>query len=116
MYDIYAIVEQAIDYAFMERKFTLNFYEYLKSSNITGLEISEFNKSSTASELALLIVDLDEYIKGGNDNDHKQLREGYGHVPKPEARKIRNYLNGILQDASRYAKKRKRGRPRIENK
>jgi len=36
-----------------------------------------------------LILDLDEYLAGGADNEHKQLREGYGHIPKPQARKIK---------------------------
>jgi len=36
------------------------------------------------------------------DSNHRQLREGYGHIPKPEARKIRNYLYGILEDAQKY--------------
>ena len=59
---------------------------------------------------------LDEYIKGGKDNDHKQLREAYGHLPKPDARKIRNYLNTILEDASRYEKDKRRGRRKVTNK
>jgi hypothetical protein len=37
-------------------------------------------------------MDLDDYLEGGSDEIHKQLREGYGHIPKPQARKIRNYL------------------------
>jgi hypothetical protein len=50
-------------------------------------------------------------LKGGNDNEHKQLREGYGHIPKPNARKIRNYLYSILEDAWKYSHdKRSRGR------
>ena len=54
--------------------------------------------------------ELEEYIKGGADNDHKQLREGYGHIPKPQARKIKNYLYGILEDARRYSHDRRPGR------
>ena len=42
------------------------------------------------------MIDLDDYIEGGSDEIHKQLREGYGHIPKPQARKIRNYLHGII--------------------
>ena len=114
--DIYFIVEQAIDYAFEKKKFLLNFYDYLKSSKITGIDVKEFNNSSTASELTEVIHELDEYIKGGKDNNHKQLREAYGHLPKPDARKIRNYLNTILEDASRYEKDKRRGRRKITNK
>ena len=63
-----------------------------------------------------VIHELDEYIKGGQDNDHKQLREAYGHLPKPDARKIRNYLNTILEDASRYEKDKRRGRRKVKDK
>ena len=37
-------------------------------------------------------MDLDEYLKGGQDSEHKQLREGYGYIPKPQARKIKEYF------------------------
>ncbi len=57
-----------------------------------------------------LCNELDEYIKGGADSQHKQLREGYGHIPKPRARKIRNYLYGILEDAWRYEREQRPGR------
>ena len=46
-------------------------------------------------------------MEGGNDSQHKQLREGYGHLGKPEARKIRNYLYEILQDAWKYEQEKK---------
>ena len=58
------------------------------------------------------MTELDEYIKGGNDSSHKQLREAYHHIPKPQARKIRNYLTCILEDAVRYSNDKRRGRKR----
>ena len=45
---------------------------------------------------------LKNILKVVNDNDHKQLREGYGHIPKPQARKIKDYLYAILEDAWKY--------------
>ena len=57
-----------------------------------------------------LIVELNEYIKGGVDNEHKQLREAYHHIPKPQARKIKNYFCRILEDAVRYQHDRRPGR------
>jgi hypothetical protein len=47
---------------------------------------------------------------------HKQLREGYGHIPKPQARKIRNYLSGILEDAQRYNYDKRPGRRKKQTK
>ena len=107
--DIYDLIEHAIDNAF-EGKMNLKFYEYLKDAKIKKNEIDEFISSPIASELGNLILDLGEYIKGGSDSDHKQLREGYGHIPKPQARKIVAYLGRILEDAVRYSDERRPGR------
>ena len=107
--DILDLVEHAIDNAF-EGKMNLKFYDYLKDCKIKKHEIDQFITSSTTNELGSLITDLDEYLKGGADNEHKQLREGYGHIPKPQARKIRNYLESFLDDAKRYSHDRRPGR------
>jgi len=105
----YYDVEKAIDLAF-QGKFVIDFYQYMKVKKVLKNEVEEFIRSSTASELNNLVLDLDEYIKGGSDSDHKQLREGYGHIPKPKARKIRNYLYKILEDAWRYSRDKRPGR------
>jgi|TARA_E500000318_G_scaffold23206_1_gene23584 hypothetical protein len=113
--DIYDMIEHAIDYAF-EGRMNLKFYDYLKTSKIKKHEIDAFIESSTAAEISDITLDLDEYIKGGSDNDHKQLREGYGHIPKPQARKIKTYLYGILEDAWRYSNDRRPGRRKKQSK
>jgi len=116
MEDIYTIVDKAIDIAFEENKFHLKFYDFMKSCKTTGVGAKEFNQSSTAKELIDLVYDLNEYIKGGKDNDHQLLREAYGHLGKPNARKIRDYFSGILEDAQRYEKERRRGRRKTKTK
>ena len=116
MEDIYTIVDRAIDIAFEENKFHLKFYDFMKSCKTTGVGAKEFNQSSTAKELIDLVYDLNEYIKGGKDNDHQLLREAYGHLGKPNARKIRDYFSGILEDAQRYEKERRRGRRKTKTK
>ena len=78
--------------------------------------MDSFIESSTAAELSQIVLQLEEYIKGGNDTNHKQLREGYGHIPKPQARKIRNYLYSILEDAWRYSRDRRPGRRKKSSK
>ena len=113
--DIYDLIEHAIDNAF-EGKLNLKFYDYLKESKIKKHEIDAFILSTTANEISDLILDLDEYIKGGTDSQHKQLREGYGHIPKPQARKIKTYLYGILEDARRYSNERRPGRRKNQSK
>ena len=116
MEDIYTIVDRAIDIAFEENKFHLKLYDFMKSCKTTGVGAKEFNQSSTAKELTDLIDDLSEYIKGGKDNNHQVLREAYGHLGKPNARKIRDYFNRILEDAQRYEKERRRGRRKTKTK
>jgi len=106
MDDLFGLTKQAIDLAFSKNIFSLNLYQYAKSSNMTRRDMIVFIESSVARELAELVVELDDYLIGGN----KSLREAYGYIPKPKARKIRNYLYGILEDAKRYEQDRRPGR------
>ena len=107
--NVYELVEHAIEYAF-EGKMQLKFYEFLKYRKTTKAEVDSFLNSSTAKELADEVLELKEYVKGGKDGEHKQLREAYHHIPKPQARKIGNYLYSILDDARRYSNDRRPGR------
>ena len=107
--DIYDLIEHAIDNAF-EGQMNLKFYDYLKDNKTKKHEVDTFIDSTTATELNDLTQELEEYIKGGADNEHKQIREAYHHIPKPKARKIVAYLGGILEDAVRYSNDRKPGR------
>tara|TARA_R100001594_G_C3951448_1_gene243143 strand:+ start:310 stop:714 length:405 start_codon:yes stop_codon:yes gene_type:complete len=112
---VYDMLEHALEYAF-EGKMQLKFYDYLKNRKTKKAEIDSFLESSTAKEIADTVVELEEYIKGGADNEHKQIREAYHHIPKPQARKIRKYLYGILEDAWRYQHDRRPGRRKKESK
>jgi hypothetical protein len=114
-HEVYNDVEKAIDYAF-NGQFVLKFYDYLKVRGTKKVEVDEFIESSTASEISNLVTDLDDYLEGGSDEVHKQLREGYGHIPKPQARKIRNYLHGILEDAQKYSYDKRPGRRKKQTK
>ena len=112
---VYDMLEHAIEYAF-QGKMQLKFYEFLKYRKTTKAEVDAFLQSSTAKELADEVLELQEYIKGGKDNLHQQLREAYGHIPKPQARKIKAYLGGILEDAVRYSNDRRPGRKKKNSK
>jgi hypothetical protein len=115
LHEVYFDVEKAIDYAF-NGQFVLKFYDYLKVRGTKKVDVEKFIESSTANELNNLVMDLDDYLEGGSDEIHKQLREGYGHIPKPQARKIRNYLYGILEDAWRYNHDKRPGRRKKQTK
>ena len=73
--DIYDMIEHSIDYAF-DGRMNLKFYDYLKTTKIKKNEIDAFIESTTAAELSDLTLELEEYLKGGADSEHKQLREG----------------------------------------
>ena len=109
--EVYYVLEESLELAF-KGQFVIKLYEYFQSRGVTKAEADQFLNSSTAHEIADVVVELDEYIKGGNDSDHKQLREAYHHIPKPQARKIRDYLACILEDAIRYSNDKRRGRKR----
>tara|TARA_B100001029_G_scaffold47695_1_gene37803 strand:- start:2587 stop:2934 length:348 start_codon:yes stop_codon:yes gene_type:complete len=113
MEELYDLVEHAIDAAFEREIYLFDCLTYLKQMKATRKQTKEFIDSSTAGELALLVHDLDEYIKGGKDNEHCQLREAYGHLGKPRARKLKNYLHRILSDAWTYELSRKPGRKKL---
>ena len=113
--NVYDLIEHAIEYAF-EGKMTLKFYEFLKYRKTTKAEVDAFLRSSTAKELADEVLELKEYIKGERDSEHQQLREAYHHIPKPQARKIKNYLYSILEDAWRYSRDRRPGRRKKSSK
>jgi hypothetical protein len=114
-HEVYYDVERAIDLAF-DGHFVLKFYDYLKVKGTLRREVEEFIESKTAANISNVVMDLDEYLEGGADEIHKQLREGYGHIPKPQARKIRNYLYSILEDAWKYSHDKKPGRKRKQTK
>ena len=109
--EVYYVLEEALELAF-KGKFVVKLYEYFQSRGVTKAEADQFLNSSTANEIASLVTELTEYIKGGKDNQHQQLREAYHHIPKPQARKIRDYLACILEDAVRYSDDKRRGRKR----
>ena len=73
--EVYEIVEQSIDVAFEQQKFQLKFYDYLRVIDAKRKDADEFIASSTFKEIKGMILELNEYLKGGQDNEHKQLRE-----------------------------------------
>ena len=109
--EVYYVLEESLELAF-KGQFVIKLYEYFQARGVTKVEADQFLNSSTAHEIADVVKELTEYIKGGIDTDHKQLREAYHHIPKPQARKIRNYLACILEDAVQYSNDKRRGRKR----
>ena len=113
--EVYYVLEESLELAF-KGQFVVKLYEYFQSRGVTKVEADQFLKSSTFHEIASVVTELTEYLKGGKDSNHQQLREAYHHIPKPQARKIRDYLACILEDALRYSDDRKRGRKKKHSK
>ena len=115
LHEICNDVEKAIDYSF-NGQFVMKFYDYLKVRGTKKVEVDEFIASTTAVQLKDLVLELETYLEGGSDQEHKQLREAYGHIPKPMARKIKEYLFDILEDAEKYSHDKRRGRRKKQSK
>lgn len=92
------MVEKVVDDCMFRQKYTFKMYEYLKDNNFKKNEISSFINSSAAANLSQTVEDLDLFIEGGNPF----IREAYAGYTKPEARKARDYLYSILEDAWKY--------------
>ena len=104
--ELYCLIDRATDAAILDYKFLFKMDSYLRGNKWTRRMTTEFIESPTAATLNNTILELDGYIKGGD----KTLKEAYGHIPKPKARKIRDYLYSILEDAWKYEKERRPGR------
>ena len=95
--ELYTLVDRALDEAMVNGRFLFKMYPYLKAQN-GHEEKSMTSLNPVAAELSNAVLELEGYIKGGD----AQLRESYGHIPKPKARKIKTYLYSILEDAWKY--------------
>jgi hypothetical protein len=115
MEEVYLDVEKAVDFVFAESKFILNFYTYLQQKEFRRIDAQDFLKSPTAVNLKATIQDLTEYLEGGQDPRHSYLREAYGHLSKPFARRIKTYLDSFIKDAEKYVYDKRPGR-RAKNK
>ena len=115
IWEIETIIESCVDRAFTHGKFDVNMYDLLKSTKATKKDVDVFLESQTAKNITLIIYDLEDYLEGGSDSGHRQLREAYGHLGKPEARKIKKFLESLLQGAWKYGQEKRPGRKRRTN-
>ena len=107
---IYDIVNDAIDIAFTQEKYQLNFFLYLKSENAKRKDVLSFIESNLGKALVDQVQELDMYLDGGNGE--QILKEAYSWMGTHRVKKIRNYLNQIIEDAKQYEQSRKPGRKR----
>ena len=105
-HELYELIDRAIDEAFAHDRYVFRMYDYLKLGTWTRRDTLEFTESDTATRLSDMCLDLEAYIKGRD----KFLKEAYGHIGKPKAKKLNTYFYGMLEDSWKYAAERKPGR------
>ena len=106
--DVYDIVNKAIDIAFTQQKYNLNFYEYLRSEKYNKEEIIQFNTSSLYTAMNHQVEELDIYLNGGEKYDF--IKEAYNWMGKLRIQKLRDYLKNIMEDAKKFERSKNRGR------
>lgn len=104
MNDAFYDIERAVDYAFSQNKFVMDIYAYMKVKNFRRIDAQTILRSSTVKHLQTTIQDLDTYLQGGQTDAAVYVRQAYGFLSKPDARKIRNYLDNIIEDIKRFIK------------
>lgn len=113
--NLYTIINDAIDCAFTQEKYNLNFLNYLKTEKFKRDDVISFINSTLGVALQDQVDEIDLYINGGPEASY--VKESYSWMGKPRARKIRNYLNKILEDAKEYEQSKRKGRkPGSKNK
>ena len=106
--DVLELVEKAVDEVFKRDVYMLKMYDVLKNNKATQKDAMEYLSSSTFVNVNLTIDDLDHYISLGKKD--RTYGEAYGYLSKPQARKIKDYLQQIVTDTERYVEDRKPGR------
>ena len=100
------LIERAVDVAMRDGKYLLKLYPHMLNQKFTRKECTAFIESGTASNIAITCYDLEKYIT----KPDKVVKEAYGYLSKPQARKLHKFLYGILEDAWQYEKDRRPGR------
>lgn len=103
---IYETVNSAIELAFYNDQYELNFFEYLSLENYKKSDISKFISSNVCLSIQDQITELNCYI---NENNFSEI---YGKMGKIKTEKIKNYLSDIIEDAIKYEQSKKQKRTR----
>ena len=98
------MVEKVVDDAMFKHQHSFRMRDFLQSCNFTKKVVTSYLKSGTVNNIRCTIDDLNLILEGG----HPEMKEAYPNWTKPEARKIRNYLNSLIDDANEYSDKKSR--------
>lgn len=110
MDDILYTLQHAQDIAIKEKNYKLDTYKYLNNNKVKRLDAQRILRSSVVQEISSTILDINLSLKSGNQEDIIYAKEAYGHLSKPEARKLLNYYDGIIDGIKRYINEKKGGK------
>ncbi len=120
MDEIYYDLQQAIDFAFVQNKYVLNSFSYLKVKDVRRVDAQELLRSSLVQELYSYITDLNLYLKSGQHPDVLYAEEAYGFLSRADAKRISTYFDNIIEGIKKYIQERKgatkKPKPRTKSK
>ena len=105
--DISEYVNISIDNAFRKQNYSSSFFSDLTKSEIDKTTVSKFIVSSLGIAIKHQIDELDIYLMKGEY--YSVIEESYSWMGEERIKNFREFLNNILEDAKKYAGK-KRGR------
>jgi hypothetical protein len=109
--DLYSFVNAAINTAINEEKYIFDVYSFLKTKQYKRSEVLIFLSSSLVTSIAEEIYQLETYL-----NSNSSLHELYGWMGKSKAKRLKEYLNSIIDDLKKYEREKRPGRKPRSNK
>ena len=101
------MLNQVTDDLILNRKFTFNFQQYLIDENVSKTLIEEFNSSHYIGIIQEQINEFQSFLDGGDPF----IREAYPGYSKPEIRRMKEYLEGIISIGLEYERTKKTRKP-----
>jgi len=105
--DIIDMLNHVMDDVILNPKFSFDFYHYLVSEKISRKDIEEFNSGYFIHIIKTQIEEFESFLEGGDSF----IREAYPGYSKPEVRRMKTYLEGIINSGVEYERQKKVRKP-----
>lgn len=105
--DIIDMLNHVMDDVIINRKFSFDFYHYLVSEKISRKDIEKFNSGYFIHIIKTQIEEFESFLEGGDSF----IREAYPGYSKPEVRRMKTYLEGIINSGVEYERQKKVRKP-----
>ena len=110
--DIIDMLNHVIEDVIINRKFSFDFYHYLVDEKISKKDIEEFNSCYFIGIIKTQIEEFESFLEGGDSF----IREAYPGYSKPEVRRMKQYLEGLIDAGMEYEKTKKTRKPYTKRK